>query len=221
MTGPQRLKYSSPRRELADFVPQAARRILDVGCADGGFGLTMRDAGTSAELWGLEPDLDAAGRASDVYDVVVTDVFPSARLPERHFDAIFFNDVLEHLVDPWSALGAAKPLLSERGVVIASIPNSRHVDVWWPLLRHGAWSYTETGLLDRTHLRFFTRSSIREMFETGGWSVLSLDGINRTRRSPYGQDGWKTRWLGRLSRGKTDDLFFVQFVVVARPSGVN
>jgi hypothetical protein len=96
--------------------------------------------------------------------------------------------------------------------LVASIPNVRHFDVWWPLVRHGRWTYTDTGLMDRTHLRWFTRSSIEELFRDAGWAVISLEGINRT--DPV---GWKARSLSKLG-GRTADMFVLQFAVTAVPA---
>jgi len=209
------LRYSATRDELAPYVPATARRMLDVGCGIGGFGSTIREVAPDAELWGVEPVETAALAARRFYDRVITGFFPEdARdLPEQHFDAVFMLDVLEHMVDPEAALRASRLLLTPEGVLVASIPNVRHFDVWWPLVRHGTWTYTDTGLMDRTHLRWFTRSSIADLFEAAGWEVIRLDGINKTE--PV---GCKAKGIARLGR-RTDDMFFVQFAVIARPRG--
>jgi 2-polyprenyl-3-methyl-5-hydroxy-6-metoxy-1,4-benzoquinol methylase len=207
------LRYSATREELAPFVPVTAARLLDIGCGTGGFGMTLRRLdGEQRELWGVEPVAAAADLARGVYDEVRTGFFPdpSMDLPHGYFDAVFLLDVLEHMVEPEAALRALHPLVAENGVVVASIPNARHFDVWWPLVRHGRWTYTETGLMDRTHLRWFTRSSMREMFERCGWQVDGLIGINRSE--PV---GWKAKALATLGR-QTDEMFSVQFVVTAR-----
>jgi len=209
------LRYTATRDELRPFVPTGARRVLDVGCADGGFGATvLRAVNPGAELWGVEPVEAAAQVARGVYDTVVTGLFPqdAAGLPIGAFDAVFMLDVLEHMVDPEAALRAASPLLAPEGVLVASIPNVRHYDVWWPLVRHGRWTYTDIGLMDRTHLRWFTRSSIVETFVATGWEVVTLEGINRSE--PV---GWKARAIARFGRAHTEDMFFVQYAVTARP----
>jgi len=210
------LRYSAARPELAPFVPDRLRRALDVGCGTGGFASTLRAQGSETELWGVEPEPAAAEIARANYDHVRTGFFPDSvlELPERYFDAVFMLDVLEHMPAPEAALDGARGLLVDGGVVVASIPNARHFDVWWPLVRHGRWTYTETGLMDRTHLRWFTRSSIQDLFADRGWLVLSLVGINRSE--PV---GWKARAIARLGR-RTEDMFFVQYVVTARPSSV-
>jgi SAM-dependent methyltransferase len=207
------LRYDAPREELAPYVPTGVRRVLDVGCGVGGFGRTVRGLVPGVELWGVEPVAAAADAARNVYDRVVTGFFPqnTPDLPVSSFDAVFMLDVLEHMPDPEPALRAARSLLSQTGVLVASIPNVRHFDVWWPLVRHGTWTYTDMGLMDRTHLRWFTRSSIEDLFAAAGWDIVTLDGINRT--DPV---GWKARSIARLGR-RTEDMFFVQYVVVARP----
>lgn len=207
------MRYSATREELLPFVPPAARHILDVGCGTGGFGRTMRAHKSDIELWGIEPEESAGDAARQVYDHVVTGFFPDDRLglPPGNFDTVLMLDVLEHMVEPEEALDGARPLLAPGGVVVASIPNVRHFDVWWPLVRHGRWTYTDTGLMDRTHLRWFTRSSIEEMFVGRGWEVLSLVGVNRIK--PV---GWKAKSIARLGRGM-EDMFYLQYVVTAHP----
>ncbi len=211
------LRYSAAREELARFIPPAAGRVLDIGCGTGGFGSTLRHSGAVREMWGIEPVPAAAEEARTVYDEVRIGFFPddALDLPARSFDTVFLLDVLEHMVEPAEALTAVLPLLAEDGVVIASIPNVRHFSVWWPLVRHGSWTYTETGLLDRTHLRWFTSRSMQELFETSGYRVDGLEPVNVSE-----PEGWKARLLARLP-GQREQMFAVQFVVTARPSAVS
>lgn len=208
------LRYDSHREDMSDFVPMAAQMVLDVGCGAGGFGRTLRRLLPKAELWAVEPVAEAAEVARKVYNRVITSGFPveAGELNGQNFDAIFMLDVLEHMVEPSEALLSARSLIAPDGVLIASIPNARHFDVWWPLVAHGRWTYTETGLMDRTHLRWFTRSSIDEHFAATGWEISCLEGINPTK--PV---GWKARALARLGQ-RTRDMFVIQFAVVARPA---
>lgn len=203
--------FSNERPEMLEFVPGSARRVLDVGCGDGGFSaLVKRSRGSS--VWGVEMDPQAARRASRRLDRVVRGDFSSAlrRLPKRGFDAVVFNDVLEHLAEPERALEQAKTLLTPRGVVVASIPNVRHFSVLKTYLWDRDWRYASFGVLDRTHLRFFTRKSIRRMFEETGYDVSRMKGIN-PNRNPLGPV-LVVCTLGYLAESR-----YQQFACVARP----
>lgn len=212
------VEYSASRADMLQFVPAHASAVLDVGCASGGFGRSLLDTRPDVRVWGVEPDQAAAGQAAHAgYAGVAVGRFPDAasELDARQFDAIFFNDVLEHMPEPASAVAAAHDLVAPRGVVIASIPNVRHFSVIWPLVRHGDWRYEASGIMDRTHLRFFTPRTMRELFEENGWQVVRLTGMNRTRWPLGGVDTWKTRLLGRMTFGRSDPFFFTQYVVEA------
>lgn len=203
------LKYDFDRHELLPYVPESARRILDVGCGSGAFGRLLRSGRDGLELWAVEPDGAAAQAARDGFDHVIVGEFPEPALPARGFDVVVFADVLEHLATPEHALAEAARLLAPGGCVLASMPNVRHWrDVLAPLLLRGTWTYTERGILDRTHLRFFTRSSMRALFEDNGWVVDVHDGINPSRRD---------KLASVLSGGRLDEFLYPQYVVVARP----
>jgi 2-polyprenyl-3-methyl-5-hydroxy-6-metoxy-1,4-benzoquinol methylase len=172
-----------------------------------------------AELWAVEPDADMARAAETHFDRVVVAEFPidGNVLPKRYFDIVTFTDVLEHMSDPQRSLREAAELLAPDGVVVACIPNVRHRSVLMPLLRRGEWQYEDTGLLDRTHVRFFTRSSILSMFRELGWSVDSIQGVNSKWHWNNAWEGKRVRLLRRLGAGKWDDFFFVHYVIVASP----
>jgi 2-polyprenyl-3-methyl-5-hydroxy-6-metoxy-1,4-benzoquinol methylase len=205
------MTYSGSRPEIVPYVPEGATSLLDVGCAEGGFGAQLRQERPGLRLWAVEPDQAMAAAAAAIYDRVIRARFEDALadLPTGAFDVVTFTDVLEHLVDPGSALVRTRPLLSTEGVVLASIPNVRNYAVWKPLILHGEWRYRDFGLLDRTHLRFFTRSSIEELFAHAGYRIRLIEGINMTTTM-----GRKTRAVSRLTR-RFDDFLFVQFLVIA------
>ena len=200
----------SERREMLAFVPAAAKRILDVGCGPGGFGAALRQEGRHREVWAVDADPEVAAKASTHYDRMLVGSFPLALagVAER-FDCIVFNDVLEHMVDPWSALRAARSLLARDGVVVASIPNVRNLRVVLDLVVRGRWTYVDIGILDRTHVRFFTASSIRSFFADCGFTVDRLRGINAV--------GQSSRLFGRLPRLVLGEFAFTGFAVEASP----
>lgn len=204
--------FSGDRKEMVAFVPEDSRRTLDVGCGEGLFSAELKKR-CQAETWGIEIDTTAAATARRRLDHVVQGDIAAVidRLPERYFDCVVFNDVLEHLADPYTVLARLKDKLSERGVVVASIPNVRHISVLRELLIEKQWRYVDAGILDKTHLRFFTRKSILGMFDVLGFDVVRIQGINRTT-SFKKFHLWNILCLGQLS-----DARFSQYACVARP----
>lgn len=154
---------------------------------------------------GVEPDPVAAARAAAVYDEVIVGHFPEC-VGGRTFDCIVMNDVLEHMEDPWSAVAAAAGLLAGDGRIVASIPNVRYIAVLVRLALRGRWDYAESGILDVSHLRFFTRSSIEELFAGEGLVIERLEPINPLLRPGASLLLW----------GPLRDTRFMNFAVVAR-----
>jgi 2-polyprenyl-3-methyl-5-hydroxy-6-metoxy-1,4-benzoquinol methylase len=202
--------YSYPRPEMLGYIPRHAKRVLDVGCSAGAFGAALKKV-QRCEVVGIEPHPSAAEVAATLLDRVHQGSFESARLDLLgKFDCVVFNDVLEHLIDPWNVLRRTLPLLAEGGTVVASIPNIRHVSTFVDLVLDGKWRYEESGVLDRTHLRFFTKSGMRALFEECGYHVERLEPI-----------GWTQfpMWLSvinRLSNRRFEDLHYAQYACVAR-----
>ena len=201
--------YHYERNEMLEFIPPTARRILEVGCGAGLFGAGLKSK-RGCEVWGVEPDPGAARQASNVLDRVFCGLFgPALDLGPVSFDCIVFNDVLEHMTAPWEALQRGAKLLTPQGVVVASIPNIRHFSVVWDLAVHGKWEYQEAGILDETHFRFFTKSSIRAFFEKQGYAIHRCEGIN-----PGGY-GRAYKLLELFFRAAVSDMKYHQFAVVA------
>ena len=211
--------FTQARPEMLRFVPANCRRLLDVGCGTGTFGSAVKQD-RQIEVWGVEPFASAAAIAADRLDRVITGPFgPETDLPAGAFDCIVFNDVLEHMVEPERALRYAKSLLSAGGTIVASIPNVRYFPVLWQLGALGNWEYEDRGILDRTHLRFFTKSSILRMFHEEGYAVRSISGINLYAGVPNVRRRlWFVyRVVNVLFLGKFADLKFLHFAVVAEP----
>jgi 2-polyprenyl-3-methyl-5-hydroxy-6-metoxy-1,4-benzoquinol methylase len=204
--------YTQTRAEMLPFIPKDAKRILDVGCGEGRFGQQLKGK-LNAEVWGVEMFEAAAEIARQRLDqVLVGDVMQQLKeLPDDYFDCIIFNDVLEHLVDPYQVLLSMKQKLSPRGVVVASIPNIRYFRNLFELVIRGSWRYVEYGTLDNTHLRFFTKKSVKETFESLGYRVIGLKGVNAT-------PSWKVAVFNFLTLGFFADTRYLQFCCVARPA---
>jgi SAM-dependent methyltransferase len=146
-----------------------SKRVLDVGCATGYLAKALVERGCTVS--GLELDEAAAEEARPHLDRLVIGDLETMDVAEafgaERFDVIVFGDVLEHLRDPLAALRKAEVLLAERGSVVASIPNIAHGSVRLALLA-GRFDYQDLGLLDSTHIRFFTRSSVEDLFREAG-----------------------------------------------------
>ena len=169
---------------------------------------------------GVEPDPAEAELARQVLDQVASGTFPAVAPDVQRdggYDVIVFNDVLEHMPDPVQALDAARDLLAPDGVVVSSIPNVRHVSASAPLVLRGQWTYVDLGVLDSTHLRFFTASSIRELFVGSGWEITRFEPINFCLEITDPEPRWWIHALGAVSFGRSDPFFTLQYTVVARP----
>ncbi len=154
------------------------QRVLDVGCGIGSTAELLVANGCT--VVGVELDPGAAARASAHCErVVICDLDTSdlaAEVGDDEFDVVLTADVLEHLRDPGRLLAAAARLLRPGGRVVASIPNVAHGSVRLALL-HGDFQYSDMGILDRTHLRFFTRQTVEDVFAEAG---LRIDQLDRT-----------------------------------------
>jgi GT2 family glycosyltransferase/SAM-dependent methyltransferase len=166
--------YEHERPEVLEAIPRDAARVLDVGCGSGRLGEQIKRR-QGATVWGIEVMRDASERAAQRLDRVWNTPVETAlpEIPEETFDCIVTADVLEHLVDPWTVLTQLRRRLVPGGTLVASIPNVGHWQVIRDLLE-GTWQYTAEGLLDRTHLRFFTRRSVRGLFWTAGLTIKEI-----------------------------------------------
>lgn len=157
---------------MVEMVPRGSR-VLDVGCATGRTSAAFRQRG--CRVVGIERDPEAASEAREYCEeVLVADVEEldlHRCFGSGSFDVIVFGDVLEHLRDPVETLRRIRALLSPEGCVVASIPNVAHGAVRLALLQ-GRFDYQPLGLLDETHLRFFTRDSLEQMFRHAGYLLI-------------------------------------------------
>jgi 2-polyprenyl-3-methyl-5-hydroxy-6-metoxy-1,4-benzoquinol methylase len=174
--------YKDSRKEMLVFLPKDAKKILDVGCGNGVFSNLVKEK-NKAEVWGIELMPNEAEIAKNFLHKVFTGPCEEQinNVPNNYFDAIYFNDVLEHLVDPYKVLEQIKSKLAPNGVIISSIPNIRYHNVFIKLLFKKEFEYQSYGVLDKTHLRFFTKKSIKNMYTNLGFEVLKHVGINGSK----------------------------------------
>ncbi len=181
--------YRNARPEMLQFLPKNFDKILDIGCGEGLFAHSIREkSNREIELWGIEPmekqGLEAKKKLDKVLIGKSEDVLNE--IPDNYFDVIFFNDVLEHLVDPYNLLKLIKSKLSNDGFIVSSIPNVRYHNTFMDLVIYKNWDYKSFGVLDKTHLRFFTKKSIIKMYESMDFEIIEHKGINRSKSiKPY------------------------------------
>lgn len=185
--------------------------VLDVGCWNGTLGRTLiRECGAIVD--GIERDAERAAmaRANGYRIVDVADLdhaVPGAG--NRRYDFILFGDVLEHLVHPDAVLAAVLPRLKPGGRVLVSLPNIAFAGNRMSHLL-GKWNYRDYGILDRTHLRFFTRQTMIELVEGGGLRVTRIEGYVGLHKYP-----WIVREPLRFLGRAWPSLFAVQIVLSA------
>jgi 2-polyprenyl-3-methyl-5-hydroxy-6-metoxy-1,4-benzoquinol methylase len=217
----------TPLFELIDGAP---RRVLELGCAGGAFGAALKERFPGATVTGIDAGRAAVAKAATRLDRAICARleqfdFAAAGFRPGEVDTVIAADILEHLVNPWDVLVRLKPWLAPGAQVVASIPNIRNIAVVSQLLLGGRFEYAERGLLDITHLRFFTLEEIRRLLAQTGYALEerkaillpSLQDLHGGYRGP----GPATVKLGRLTLSdvtaeELTELCAAQFLVRGR-----
>lgn len=168
--------FSSARTGILDLLPEFSARVLEIGCGSGQTLEMLKEKKLCLETVGVELFAAAADEARNKVDSVYCMDVEKSPMPENigKFDLILLLDVLEHLVDPWFLLShLVENYLAAHGKVIVSLPNARHFSLVLPLLR-GRFDYVERGILDKTHLRFFTKDSAVELLRSASLNIETI-----------------------------------------------
>ena len=144
------------RREMHSYIPGSAQVVLDVGCHTGYFEKSLKNE-CRCVVWGIEVNQESAEIARRHLDHVVIGYFSDELIQNNAFDVIVFNDVLEHIADPTLTLRLALMKLKKGGCIVASLPDSRHIDNLEHIIFDKDFRYETNGIRDTTHLRFLPR----------------------------------------------------------------
>ncbi len=216
--------FRQERKEVEAVVPDHAERILDVGCGEGILGSNLLHKGAK-EVTGIELSREVCDRAKDnLTNVICGDIEKlDLNFKKEYFDCMIFADILEHLKDPLSVLKKCSEYLSDSGCVVISLPNVGYYGII-DMLAQGHWTYGNHGILDRTHLRFFTRKEIETLFSSAGFEItgisFNMNPAYENLDDPYaGNISFGRVELSGLSPEEVRDLFVFQYIIRAQKIG--
>lgn len=216
--------YDRINTKLFNLIPPDLGCILEVGCGAGALGAHYKAKSPATEYIGVELDPAAAEIGRQRIDRVINGNVeqaddPELQFAEQSFDAMIYGDVLEHLINPWEVLDRHSRWLKPDGCVIASIPNVQNWTILRDLMR-GRWDYQDEGLLDRTHLRFFTLDSVKALFAQAGLRIETIETTQSHDPSEYAAIAPPMQALAQwLAIDPTQFDYLTtshQFIVVAR-----
>jgi SAM-dependent methyltransferase len=163
--------FQGERPDIIALLPSGSNRVLELGCGAGRTLINARQQGKASEIVGIDIILpNSEHGALDAYLQADVDTL-ELPYPCGYFDVIICADVLEHLVDPWGTIARLVPYLKTGGMLVSSLPNSRDYLMFAAIFVKGDFRYTDQGLFDRGHLRFFCKKNMRELFEKNGLIV--------------------------------------------------
>lgn len=211
--------YEGVNTSLLPLLPKTIDRLLDLGCGSGGLGHLIKSQ-ISCDYVGVTYSKQEAEKAATLLDqVIIADLNTFDPLTLGKFDCVICSHVLEHLYWPQDVLTRIRLSLSEQGVLIVALPNVLH---WKQRMQfmQGRFRYTDGGLMDQTHFRFYDWQTALDLIESSGFRVIS-----RQAEGNFPQPGIR-RLMGNLSQqldhfavGRWPGLFGSQFLMVAAPSG--
>lgn len=202
--------FGGVRSDFLDLLPVGrGAKVLEIGCGSGETGAAALAQGRCSSYHGIE----IVPRAAELARARLTNVLEGnveqmdLPWPDRHFDALLMSEVLEHLVDPWTVVKRVVPKLKPGAVVLASSPNVAQIDILRSLLAD-RWELTDEGVMDRTHLRWFTQASYRRLFEDAGLRVEQVSAM-----APAGPIG---RLFNLITLNRFRHLTVRQICIIAR-----
>ncbi|MGE4440996.1 MAG: class I SAM-dependent methyltransferase [Desulfomicrobium sp.] len=202
--------YDNIRYDIIKLIKSPVGCVLDIGCGSGATLMHLKKTQLAQYVVGVDINAQQLEIATQrgVDEVYLSDLSePDWPFAGALFDRILLLDVLEHMVDPWTVVSNLTHNLAPRGQIIASIPNIQNIRVLWPLF-FGNWEYKDSGILDITHLRFFTKRTAIQIFETANLNVTSV--LHNV------EGNWLPRLLNRITLRIFERFITVQYLLVSQ-----
>ncbi len=197
--------FSGIRNDIIELIQCNNCNILEIGCGEGNTLVELKRQGKAKFVIGI--DIVNLNQSSKLDKFILADIEnDNIDLPEEYFDIIICADVLEHLKDPWNALRKIRKFLKPNGILLASIPNIREIKTLISIVIKGNFKYVDAGILDKTHLRFFCKKNIIELFESSGYKIGKIT----FNLSP------KRKFLLKLSFGLLKEFLVIQYLVLCK-----
>ncbi len=205
--------YKHAKIKLLEMLPSLKGRFLEIGCGEGATLEYLRAAGADF-VAGVDINAEAIRAAGHKdLDLALAADIERDELPfsTREFDVIILADVLEHLVEPWEALRTISGYLKDNGHLLISIPNVRHYRVVRDLVFRDKWEYEDSGILDSTHMRFFTLKETKKLLEYAGLEISRLKWKIRANNS--------LKILNTISLNRLRPFLIFQYHILAVKKG--
>lgn len=206
--------FSNIRIDLLDLIPDRQKNgnLLEIGAGGGNTLVYAKEHAYANSVYGVELcQVDDALQTSEKIDHFIIGNIEEKKLSfdKGFFDVIICADVLEHLVDPHSVVEYIKKYLKDDGVLIASIPNIREMSVLKDVFIKGDFKYADSGILDKTHLRFFCKKNIIDLFESKGYRIDIFPNFAIAHHS-------KRKLLDRMTFHLFEEFLTVQYYIIAK-----
>lgn len=201
----KRIYFESKRPEMDYFITTTPRRTIEFGCGNGGFSELLKQK-YKCEAWGVDIDPDSVKNAEKVIDKAICgDAYEIIEiLPEKHFDYVICNDFIEHIYSPEKFFKNLRKCLTDDAVLVCSLPNVRYFNHFKRYFFMKDWKYREEGILDNTHLRFFTKRSMKRSINEWGFQINLIKGLQPTKTVFF-------YFFNILSLNFIGDMRFIQY----------